>query len=314
MITIVGGTYHEICLEPHFNDTVGSGLRACKVMLSLESSLELNYHTFVQKELIQYLDSFSGIYPNFKAYPTIILENVLFYYDYPLSYPHIFPRLDKIDKTINQLKVDAENILVYGFIEGQSEIHGKMVVYDPQSPVNPKAFRKNGSTAERLTIILNWGEAQALSNSNSIESIKEYFFKDEFAEILILKKGALGADVFNSKGEQYSIPVYMTNSVWSIGSGDVFVAVYSYYWFKGFHECEAANKASYATAEYCNSRSYEFGEFQTNENIKPFDIKQAPKGKVYLAGPFFTFAQRWLIDRIRRDLKRYGIICFLSIA
>lgn len=39
-------------------------------------------------------------------------------------------------------------------------------------------------------------------------------------------------------------------------------------------------------------------------------INGEPKGQVYLAGPFFTFAQRWLIDRIRRDLKDMGLTVF----
>lgn len=309
MITIVGGTYNEVCLEPPFRETLGSGLRACKVMLSLEPDLHLNYHTFLQKELSSYLHSFIDVYNNFKPSYTQIDQNILFYYDYPLSYPHIFPRMDTINVNDNFLDVKGENILVYGFIEGNSKVDGNMVVYDPQSP-NPKSFHEYGSSAKKLTIVLNWNEAKALSKFDSHKDIVSYFFDKEKADVLILKRGAKGADIYNRNGNEINVPVYKTDSVWSIGSGDVFVAIYSYYWFKGIDEFEAAKKASYATAEYCNSRSYEFENFENNIDIKPLVINKEPSGQVYIAGPFFTFAQRWLIDRIRRDLKEMGLVVF----
>lgn len=188
MITIVGGTYHEVCLEPYFKEVVGSGLRACKVMLSLENELELSYHTFAQNDLESYLKSYTDVYKNFKPYYKSIEKNVLFYYDYPLSYPHIFPRLDTLIRENNLLEVQGENILVYGTIEGQSRVSGNMVVYDPQSPIHPQSFFKSGSTAEKLTIVLNWGEATILSGSKDIDIMKKYFFDVEHADVLITKK------------------------------------------------------------------------------------------------------------------------------
>jgi nucleoside 2-deoxyribosyltransferase len=39
-------------------------------------------------------------------------------------------------------------------------------------------------------------------------------------------------------------------------------------------------------------------------------INDFPKGKIYLAGPFFTYAQRWLIDQIRTILHSMGLTVF----
>jgi nucleoside 2-deoxyribosyltransferase len=310
MITIVGGTYHERCFEPHFDETFGSGLRACKVMLNLKPDLQLNFHTFLQSELNSYVNSFSDLYRNFQPFITPIDQNILFYYDYPLSYPHVFPRLDSIDRKQNHIAVQGDNILVYGCIEGTTKVDGNMVVYDPQSPNDPQSFIKNGSNAKKLTIVLNWSEAKALSKCHSINDVLKYFFKTERADVLIIKKGAQGADIYNRTGNRVNIPVYETSIVWNIGSGDVFVAVYSYHWFQGIDEFEAAKLASYATAEYCNSRNYQFANFESDPQIKPLCIESEPSGHVYLAGPFFTFSQRWLIDRIRKDLKEMGLKVF----
>ncbi|MDB5121840.1 MAG: Nucleoside 2-deoxyribosyltransferase [Sphingobacteriales bacterium] len=310
MITIIGGTYHETCLEPHFQETYGSGLRACKVILSLDSTLKVDFFTFIEKELEAYLNSYSDLYKGLTNHFDLINTTPLFYYDYPLINSRIFPRLDTIVKSENHLDVNAENILMYGFIEGTAKVVGNKVVYDPQSPINPQSFILSGSQATELVIILNWTEAVVWAKSEVLDDIKNYFFIVEKADYVILKMGAMGACIFSKENESTNITVYRTDNVWSIGSGDVFAATFSYNWFLGINVIEAAKKASYATAEYCNCGDYQFHEFESNPNIIPLNITERPKGQIYLAGPFFTFSQRWLIDRIRRDLMEMGLNVF----
>jgi nucleoside 2-deoxyribosyltransferase len=141
-----------------------------------------------------------------------------------------------------------------------------------------------------------------LSNENTIEGIKKYFFEIEKASVLVLKMGAKGALVFDKSGHETKIPVYKTDYVWTIGSGDIFAAVFAHYWFENEDAVNAAQEASWQTACYCNLRRIEISKQGSIKGIEPLTIDNYPKGLVYLAGPFFTFAERWLIDQIRTAL------------
>lgn len=310
MINIVGGTYNEKCFEPAWEETYGSGLRGCKSIMALDPTCKISYATFIDDSLIPYLESYKDYYENFEYSFKSIPETLLFYYDHPLNNARIFPRLDTINTEENVLEVESENILVYGVLEGKTKVIGKKVVYDPQSSVKPVPFCSTGSKAEELAIVVNWSEAKALAKSSDLESIKDYFFKIELAQILIIKMGPKGALISIKGKEDVIVPVYKTDHVWSIGSGDVFAAIFSYWWFKETDPVLAAKKASYSTAEYCNWKDFQFSEFESNTSIVPLNITNFPESKVYIAAPFFTFAQRWLIDQIRRAFFDMGISAF----
>ncbi|RYE12228.1 MAG: hypothetical protein EOP45_23230, partial [Sphingobacteriaceae bacterium] len=107
MINIVGGTYHERCLEPFWEETYGSGLRACKAMLSLDPNIKIEYNTFLEPNLVPYLQSFADYYSGFKFKYQTIEESLLFYYEHPLNNARIFPRLDTIPKLDNKIHAEA---------------------------------------------------------------------------------------------------------------------------------------------------------------------------------------------------------------
>jgi nucleoside 2-deoxyribosyltransferase len=310
MITIIGGTYNERCFEPIWEETYGSGLRACKAILTIDKNREIEYFTFLEKGLEPYLESYSLTYPNLKCYPTLINESLSFHYDYPLNDPRIYPRLDTIKKEYNVIDVSANDIIMYGMLEGSAKVIGRRVVYDPQSPVDPIPFHTTGSVAGELAVVINLGEATAMVGSGDIEEIKKYFFDIENAKVLVLKMGAKGALVSINDDYDAVVSVYKTDNVWSIGSGDIFTSIFSYWWFQNLDPVNSARRASYATAEYCNWKDFQFSEFESNKDIIPLKITTAPKGLIYLAGPFFTFAQRWLIDQIRKALSDMGLNVF----
>lgn len=310
MMKIVGGTYHEKCFEPQWDEIYGSGLRACRAVLALDKECQIQFHTFVEEDLVQYLDSYAEVYPSFAYFHNSIPKTITFSYDHPLIDPRVYPRMDVVKTARNEIFVKGEHVLLYGFIEGSARVEGTKIVYDPQSPVNPVAFSETKSQAEKLAMVVNWAEAIKLAKTNDLETVKRFFFNSENAEILVLKMGAKGALVVNRRGKELLVPVYMTNKVWSIGSGDVFAAVFSYYWFNDNDEFTAAQKASYATAEYCDHHDYQFSPFESNPNIHPLILSATPKGQIYLAGPFFTFAQRWLVDQIRQAFLDMGVSVF----
>src|SRR3546814_12496206 len=74
------------------------------------------------------------------------------------------------------------------------------------------------------------------------------------AEAVIIKRGALGALVATNAG-QSQVSAYQSDWIWKIGSGDVFSAVFTYYW--GVQKLEpvaAAELASRAAAHYAGTR------------------------------------------------------------
>jgi nucleoside 2-deoxyribosyltransferase len=308
---VIGGTYDEYCFEPRWEKKFGSGLRGCWVLGRLNPTEEIDYFTFGDQGTVQFLQLVADeIKLNFNVQK--IPQAVEFRYDYPLADPVVVPRPDTLNNRDNNIEVKGENILFFGMIEGNAKVSGDKVIYDPQSPSNPLPFSSTGSTANRLAIVINIVEAKKIAGvkEDDFQTIENFFFNEENAEILIVKMGAKGAMVKTRDGKHEIIPVYETNTVWPIGSGDVFAASFAHHWVKSDDPIQAAKYASWDTAVYCNTRNFNFTPFESDLEIKPFKIPHYPKEQVYLAGPFFTFSQRWLIDQIFHCLQSMNLNVF----
>lgn len=308
---VVGGTYNEYCFEPRWELKYGSGLRACWTLNKLNPCIGNTFHTFCDSDSKRHLEHIRDEI-NLKLKVTTIDKSVEFRYDYPLATPNIFPRLDTLNKSKNKITIKGDSIIVYGMIEGDAKVRGKRVVYDPQSPSNPVPFSKTGSTADELAVVVNLTEAKRMIGdfNADINSIKKYFFNKEKVSVLVLKMGPKGAMVFHKRKTEI-IPVYETPYVWPIGSGDVFAASFAHYWLnENKSPFEASKKASWNTACYCNSMGFHFTPFESDKNIKPIAIKDFPKGQIYLAGPFFTFAERWIVEQVYRCLTDMNMKVF----
>jgi nucleoside 2-deoxyribosyltransferase len=308
---IVGGTYDEYCFEPRWDKTFGSGLRACWVLSRLRPDQSIEFYTFGNQRTKNYLSQV-GEEINFSYTVSLIPHLVQFRYDYPLADPLVIPRPDTLKNHENVIEVNGEMILYYGMIEGNGVISGNKVVYDPQSPSNPILFSATGSKAQRLAIVVNMTEAKKITGigTNDVRAIQDFFFEKEGAEIVVLKMGAKGACVKTKAGTETMIPVYETKAIWPIGSGDVFAASFAHYWDVLDDPILAARNASWDTAVYCNTRNFNFLPFESDPDIKPFLISDYPKAQLYLAGPFFTFAERWLINEIFLSLRSMNISVF----
>jgi nucleoside 2-deoxyribosyltransferase len=308
MMTIVGGTYIERCFEPFWNERYGSGLRACSVVAAISPTTKIDYYTFADSEMTRHLELLfnNSLITN---HVTSIFHSIEFHYEHPLIDPRIYPRLDTVEKKGNVLQVEGENVLYYGLIEGNAVITAKNVVYDPQSPVTPKNFSETGSTAEKIAYVINLREAFLLTGEIDPKEIMKVFVLKEKIDVLVLKMGPQGAMVFANDG-QWRIPVYETPSVWPIGSGDVFAASFAYHWFSGITPVEAAKKASWHTACYCSTKAFRFSNIGCDPNIVPLEVTRFPSKQIYLAGPFFTFSERWLIDQIHKSLKGFNLNVF----
>jgi sugar/nucleoside kinase (ribokinase family) len=120
---------------------------------------------------------------------------------------------------------------------------------------DPRPFFENGSTADRLALILNRLEAQYFSGETDPEQAVANLLQRREADIIVLKMGGHGAMVATKEGRSM-IPAYQSESIFKIGSGDVFSAAFTQFWaVEGRSAAEAAHLASRATSQYVNTRS-----------------------------------------------------------
>ncbi|WP_233113177.1 PfkB family carbohydrate kinase [Aggregatibacter actinomycetemcomitans] len=316
-ITVIGGVYIERCAWPHWDELYGSEGRALSVLQSLGCATKL--YSCLNKDSANILQARAGIYKTSFEICSSLKESyrpIKFHYLHGLSTPQISAITTEFAQ---QNEIIEDNILVFGMLEGNPTISGNKVVYDPQNPISPKDFSENGSTANELAIVLNTNEAYKLiKNRNlSLDEIAYELIKNK-AKVVIIKQGVRGVNIYQKLNDRYikkdSVPCYFTKNVWKIGSGDCFSAHFAYQWiYEGKTPTEAAELASKATAYYCETRGYpSFEEFTNWKNrVQPITHRHSEKKvTVYLAGPFFTLSQIWLINETRRLLSEMGLIVF----
>jgi len=298
-LSVVGGTYHEVCVDPETDDLYGSALRGAAALGERDFKVEL-ISCIAEKDfatVTSVCDTF-GIAPQF----TFIDETVTFLYYHPLSSPDaIGTVLDGIPIQLPDFSSDI--ILYYGMIEARVAVHGNYVVYDPQNHI---PFSATGSTAKHLSLVLNKNEACLLSGADdntSLDIVGRSLLTSQKADVVVIKNGSKGA-VIVEKDNYKEIPVYQTHSVWPIGSGDVFSAVFAWQWaIEHSSPYDAAIIASRYTATYCQSKLLPLPS--SPENLLAITTRTSSK-KIYLAGPFFTMSQRWLINEFRTSLTDFG--------
>lgn len=305
-VNIVGGAYQEGCLWPVWDELYGSGWRAVRVFRAFAPSVPIKFHTVGNSLVERCLKVFSA--SEALTYNLLRRDGVIgFYYNHPLAPPVIYGK----PKELFDLVIYGQYVISYGMLEATEKIEGEWVVYDPQSPNNPVSFRNQGGKAEHLALVMNESEAKGLTGKMDISDIKERLFEKEGCECLVIKRGAKGAIAFSSKEDKGTIiPVYKTSHVWPIGSGDVFTAVFSYFWFNGYDPALAALNASKSVSAYCQ----ESGNVEVlPELLKKNDFSEylpSKTGLVYLAGPFFNLTEKMFVSQCRKILKDMNVDVF----
>lgn len=313
-MAVVGGVYREHCRLPNDSDeTWGSGGRAAAVIAGL--GLKTTLHTAVDSQTGKILASLAQIF-QFETVTTAIAAAVQFQYDHALSSPVIRPPIGQRDST--HIRVEAENALVFGMLEARSEVLANNVVFDPQNPISPEHFRPVPGCSPRLAYVLNGTEARKLTQVEDSEEAARKIATNCRADVVVVKRGASGALLYEN-GRCQQIPAHVTPRIWPIGSGDVFAAVFAARWAgEGLDAVEAATQASRAVALYVSNRVLPITpESLASSTPFPFDSvlldeKALPAGEfhVYLAGPFFNIAQRWLVEESRLALQGMGLLVF----
>jgi hypothetical protein len=335
MLTIVGGTYREVCYEPDWNQLFGSGLRAAIAASTIIVEAAAGPVKLItwecpeeQAELRLRAESF-GVTTEIHDRG----EAIEFQYQHGLSDPMNSPPRESLTR-VSQARFDLETVLMFGLLEDRLPestnnnitINAKTLVYDPQSKDRSIPWSATGSHADRLAIVANFAEAQAMARRLGIKpsrcdwdarELGRCLLEAENAEVVIVKKQAEGAFVITDEHDAHHVCSYKSETVFPFGSGDVFSGIFAAYWAAmGADPVEAAQRASAAAAYYCNSRILPIpsDNDEVMKGITPHKIpigsEGRPKHMVYIAGPLFNFQQRWFIDEVKRCLEDNGVETF----
>ena len=234
-----------------------------------------------------------------------------FDYLHCLADPVITPHRTVI-RTQETFHVDAKVAILFGMMECAPTVDAEICVYDPQSPVNPQGFRNTGSKAKHLAFTANAGEIKVLTGKGLNEGAQD-LLKSEGAEIVLAKCGLDGVLVFDSTGQIGAVPSYKTNNVFTIGSGDVFVAAFALAWgIHGEDPIQAADYASKAAAQYVETSALPIQSFEAAKRT-PREPVVLAGGHIYLAGPFRELGQRVIVNEVRKLLGILGMTVFSPV-
>lgn len=308
-IAVVGGVYQERCMWPAWREVFGSAGRAASAMASMGAEVEL--YSYLDSLALEVVES-RGALEGFKVRSTPISRCFTFDYHHCLE----APRIHGPKATCPPLTVTEERIVRFGLMEGDAVVHGDRVVYDPQDVVAPRDFGENGSSARYLALVLNRREAEVLSGlaNASADEMGRALIRRAGAQVVVIKQGPIGALVRDTDSAQ-SVPAYRSRSVWKLGSGDNFAAHFAFRWMiEGKSAAESADLASRATAYYCQTRGFAtpaaLAGFSPEPIIPSAAYRAGRRPNVYLAGPFFTLNQLWLVEQARTDLRNMGLEVF----
>lgn len=300
---VAGGVYVESCLTPPSTALLGSAGRAAMAVAGLAPSVALHtfYPAFETEDVVAAFAPL-GIEPVVHS----SLSAIRFDYLHPLSRPRISPIPLPNAGTA---PVEGDVVLRFGCLEGGFRVTARTAVYDPQSGTAPEEFAANGSRAERLALVMNRGELHVMSGLDDLAAAAASVLAASGAAVLLAKAGADGAFVFEAGGEMIHVPAYEASTIYKIGSGDVFSAAFALHWgLAGMPAALAADLASLRTAAYVETRILPSPDEVVRR--RPLPRVGVRERRVYLAGPFFTAPQVWLVEEARDALLDLGVRVF----
>jgi hypothetical protein len=303
---IRGGTYAEkVTLPPADGDLGGSGYRAALALQDKKARLLTAAEDSVSPTLV---DAVSG-----GVVVARRSESVLFDYFTTWSRPNIFGA----DAGVESIPGESSDVaLIFGMIEANAPMvaSARCVILDPQSAQNPQIAPLVPADVEDLIVCLNRRELSHLASTNDVMTGAAALLSQTGASAIVTKAGAFGSLV-TTAGRSEWIGVHPTMKVWSLGSGDVFSAGLASAIENGADVFEAAKVGSASAAWWCHTRHEKIlpaildgTPFEVEGMDPPLEQQRAPT--IYLAAPFFTLAERYLVEAVREQLVSLGAEVF----
>lgn len=305
-LAVIGGLYREV--SPLSDICLGSGGRASLFLAKQNINI-----TFITSATNNACNSFlANEKPHTSIKGNIQIDNqeadsdITFEYGSYLFNPLIHGV--KLNKKLQERRV--EDCLYFGMLGVDITIKatGK-VVYDPQNTSQPKTFKETASTAGELAIVLNEHEAKAMVGNFKIPELLQKVKEYNDADIVVLKRGPYGAKLLVNE-KIIDIPAFLSKDFHKIGSGDIFSACFAYCWIsKCLSPIESALMASKAVAQYVETQQFANLSEILDKNFIALDSNKFSKN-IYLAGPFFSISELWLIEKLKSIFELYGIEVF----
>lgn len=310
---VVGGTYIESVVVPDWQEWAGSGLRAAAA-LSHRAGGAPTLVTAVDETSFEDVDMVrSALGVGWEDPRGWRDELIGFRYLTPISAPSVNGPNSTLMESI---EADDETILAFGLIEdpgGMVKLHATTVVLDPQRPRDPEPLSLRGITASKVYVVANSGEIRGLGQSTDIRTASAAVLaKFEKVSGVITKRGAPGClvtthDANSSDIRHELVGAHPTTSVWPIGSGDVFSAGIAHAIDEGADLVEAARIGSAAAAHWCSTKVAAVPEALLRGDTSTLPRPVTPTNlRVYLAAPFFSIAERWLVETVKDELTSLG--------
>jgi hypothetical protein len=310
---VVGGTYEEHVIVPAYEEVAGSGLRAAA---ALRSQGCVNLATALDVEMDPVARS---VFRTLSIDAAVVERNasVGFRYFSPVTAPLV----DGPSASYAQiLTADDDVVLVFGMVEsGGRDIRARRAVVDPQRPRGLSALDLAGIVADELTVVANAREIRALAQTDDLADSARRVMNSQSVVAVVVKDSARGCLVLTTSDEAPTkVGPHPTRSVWPLGSGDIFASGYAHAWSNGADPVEAARVASSSAAWWCGTRNSRVpAEIlagtpvdQVLTDAAPELMPADPAPLIYLAAPFFTLADRWLVETCRNVLLGFGVEVF----
>jgi hypothetical protein len=213
------------------------------------------------------------------------------------------PRVEGLQQQRVVLRGEADVALVFGMVEAEPDVRADRLIIDPQAPTGATIAASIRSKANRLAIVLNRNEAAHLTGLAEPRPAARRIAKRFDAEVVVVKCGALGTLVSTPSRKQAAwLGAIPTKRVWAIGSGDVFSGVFAWHWgVRRASALDAARAASLAVSYWS-----EFRVLPLPRTLKQRARVARKVPQVYIAAPFFSLGQEWVVEILREALRDLG--------
>lgn len=289
---VAGGTYLETSRDPATVNLAGSGLRAAGALgivcpgVVLKTAIDAAGRD--EAEVLA-----GGLQVTLEHVERS--EPVAFDYWTPLNAPTIRGP----NATAPDLHVTGDAALIFGMVESNVTADVGRLVYDPQQPKDLGAPDLSGLRAAHLALVANAVETASMTGVGDLAEAARQLLDRTGAEVVVTKRAARGSIVTTADGQE-EVGLWPTETVWPIGSGDVFAAGFAWAWAQeDMAPVQAARVGSHLASRWC-------GEQRRQMTASDFQVPDGEflpqEGRVYLAAPFFTLSQRWLVELVRDSL------------
>lgn len=125
------------------------------------------------------------------------------------------------------------------------------------------------------------------------------------AVAIVVKRGVKGCFVLDKNGSKFSIPSYFSNKVTKIGTGDIFSAIFAFYWgVKKEHPSLAAELASKHVACFCESGGVEL-DYQKIEKLIPINFESFKPVTIFANQT--GLGKRYILEEAKYLFLQFGI-------